>query len=72
MMHIVVSYCEVELARYIAVYQELLPLLIARSRDLLLNLIHERKKVEGGSSVAGSVTRNTVGGKDTINKKGHR
>lgn len=61
---------QVKLARCIVVYLELLHLLIARNRDLLLNLIQERKKVEGGSSVAGSVTRNTAGGKETINQVG--
>ena len=61
---------QVKLARCIVVYLELLHLLIARNKDLLLNLIQERKKGEGGSSIDGGVTRNTTGGKDTINQPG--
>jgi hypothetical protein len=61
---------QLKLARCIVVFFELLHLLIARNRDLLLNLIQERKKAEGGSSLAGSAARNNVAGKDTINQGG--
>ena len=49
---------QLKLARSLVVFMELLHLLIARNRDLLLDVIQERKKLEpGGSSAYHTYTR---------------